>query len=63
MSRRWAQWLVYQQEYIMLSDKTIEIVKSTVPLLAQAGTVVTDHFYKRMFSQHPELRNIFNMKP
>ncbi len=61
MSRRWAQWLVYQQEYIMLSDKTIEIVKSTVPLLAQAGTVVTDHFYKRMFSQHPELRNIFNM--
>lgn len=45
----------------MLSDKTIEIVKSTVPLLAQAGTVVTDHFYKRMFSHNPELKNIFNM--
>lgn len=45
----------------MLSDKTIEIVKSTVPLLAQAGTVVTDHFYKRLFSHNPELKNIFNM--
>ncbi|CAI87916.1 NO-inducible flavohemoprotein [Pseudoalteromonas translucida] len=45
----------------MLSDKTIEIVKSTVPLLAEAGTVVTDHFYKRLFSHNPELKNIFNM--
>lgn len=45
----------------MLSDKTIEIVKSTVPLLAQAGAVVTDHFYKRLFSHNPELKNIFNM--
>ncbi|WP_283709859.1 NO-inducible flavohemoprotein [Pseudoalteromonas prydzensis] len=45
----------------MLSDKTIEIVKSTVPLLAEAGTVVTDHFYKRMFSHNPELKHIFNM--
>ncbi|WP_165745008.1 NO-inducible flavohemoprotein [Pseudoalteromonas sp. Z9A6] len=45
----------------MLSDKTIEIVKSTVPLLAQAGTVVTNHFYKRLFSHNPELKNIFNM--
>ncbi|MET6757175.1 NO-inducible flavohemoprotein [Pseudoalteromonas sp. NCIMB_1079] len=45
----------------MLSDKTIEIVKNTVPLLAQAGTVVTDHFYKRLFSHNPELKNIFNM--
>ncbi|MGO2073877.1 NO-inducible flavohemoprotein [Pseudoalteromonas sp. AOP31-A2-14] len=45
----------------MLSDKTIEIVKSTVPLLAQAGTVVTEHFYKRLFSHNPELQDIFNM--
>ena len=45
----------------MLSDKTIEIVKSTVPLLAEAGTVVTEHFYKRMFSHNPELQDIFNM--
>ena len=45
----------------MLSEKTIEIVKSTAPLLAEAGTVVTDHFYKRMFSHNPELKHIFNM--
>lgn len=45
----------------MLSDKTIEIVKSTVPLLAEAGTVVTEHFYKRLFSHNPELQDIFNM--
>ncbi|WP_409424150.1 NO-inducible flavohemoprotein [Pseudoalteromonas sp. RW-H-Ap-1] len=45
----------------MLSDKTIKIVKSTAPLLAEAGTVVTDHFYKRLFSHNPELKNIFNM--
>lgn len=45
----------------MLSDKTIEIVKSTVPLLAEAGTVVTEHFYSRLFSHNPELQDIFNM--
>lgn len=45
----------------MLSEKTIEIVKSTAPLLAEVGTVVTDHFYKRMFSHNPELKHIFNM--
>lgn len=45
----------------MLSEKTINIVKSTVPLLAQAGTVVTEHFYNRMFSHNPELQDIFNM--
>jgi len=45
----------------MLSDKTIEIVKSTVPILADGGTTVTEHFYKRMFSHNPELQDIFNM--
>ncbi|WP_394193455.1 NO-inducible flavohemoprotein [Pseudoalteromonas atlantica] len=45
----------------MLSEKTISIVKSTAPLLAQAGTVVTEHFYNRMFSHNPELQDIFNM--
>ncbi|UJX25399.1 NO-inducible flavohemoprotein [Pseudoalteromonas sp. CF6-2] len=45
----------------MLSEKTIEIVKSTVPLLAEAGPQVTEYFYDRMFSYNPELKNIFNM--
>lgn len=45
----------------MLSAKQIEIVKSTVPLLEGAGTAITEYFYKRMFSHHPELQHIFNM--
>eukprot|EP00487_Bulimina_marginata_P003206 TRINITY_DN17788_c0_g1_i1.p1 TRINITY_DN17788_c0_g1~~TRINITY_DN17788_c0_g1_i1.p1 ORF type:complete len:113 (-),score=11.70 TRINITY_DN17788_c0_g1_i1:120-458(-) len=45
----------------MLSEKTISIVKSTAPLLAQAGTVVTEHFYNRLLSHNPELQHIFNM--
>ena len=32
----------------MLDNRTIEIVKSTLPLLENAGVEVTDHFYKRL---------------
>ncbi|MFM0741307.1 NO-inducible flavohemoprotein [Paraburkholderia xenovorans] len=35
-------------------------VKATVPVLAEHGTTITKHFYKRMFAQHPELKNVFN---
>ncbi|WP_028023440.1 NO-inducible flavohemoprotein [Enterovibrio calviensis] len=45
----------------MLSPKTIEIVKSTAPLLAATGPTLTAHFYDRMFARHPELKDIFNM--
>tara|TARA_R110001606_G_scaffold399222_2_gene582390 strand:+ start:44647 stop:45837 length:1191 start_codon:yes stop_codon:yes gene_type:complete len=45
----------------MLSTKTIEIVKSTIPLLENAGVEVTDYFYKRMFKHNPELKDIFNL--
>lgn len=45
----------------MLNEKTIEIVKSTAPLLAETGTKLTEHFYTRMFSHNPELKDIFNM--
>jgi nitric oxide dioxygenase len=44
----------------MLSSKTIEIVKSTAPVLAVKGEEITTHFYKTLFSNHPELLNIFN---
>lgn len=44
----------------MLSAKTIEIVKSTVPLLQEKGVEITTRFYQIMFSEHPELLNIFN---
>ncbi|MEH6941802.1 NO-inducible flavohemoprotein [Bacillus sp. JJ722] len=44
----------------MLSQKSIDIVKSTAPVLALKGTEITTVFYKNMFNAHPELLNIFN---
>lgn len=44
----------------MLNQKTIEIVKSTVPVLEKHGKEITTRFYQLMFSNHPELLNIFN---
>ena len=45
----------------MLNDTHIQIIKSTIPLLEDAGSALTDYFYKRMFTQNPELKHIFNM--
>jgi len=44
----------------MLSNKTIEIVKSTAPILAERGVEITSYFYKSLFEAHPALLNIFN---
>ncbi|WP_053217924.1 NO-inducible flavohemoprotein [Virgibacillus senegalensis] len=44
----------------MLSQKTIEIVKSTVPVLEEHGKTITTRFYQLLFDHHPELLNIFN---
>ncbi|MEW9502759.1 NO-inducible flavohemoprotein [Jeotgalibacillus marinus] len=44
----------------MLSQKTIDIVKSTAPVLEVTGTEITTRFYKMLFDAHPELLNIFN---
>lgn len=44
----------------MLSQKTIDIVKSTAPVLEVHGVAITTTFYKNMFNAHPELLNIFN---
>lgn len=45
----------------MLDARTKEIVKSTVPLLEAANTALTEHFYKRMFRDNPELKDVFNL--
>ncbi|MGL4474962.1 MAG: NO-inducible flavohemoprotein [Shewanella sp.] len=45
----------------MLSQQTISIVKSTIPLLTSAGPALTAHFYKRMFRDNPELKDVFNL--
>ncbi|MFE4710050.1 NO-inducible flavohemoprotein [Paenibacillus sp. NPDC056722] len=44
----------------MLSEKTIKIIQSTVPVLEIHGTEITKRFYQLLFSSHPELLNIFN---
>jgi nitric oxide dioxygenase len=44
----------------MLSEHTIQIVQSTVPILQQRGTDITKRFYQMMFDGHPELLNVFN---
>lgn len=45
----------------MISSNTINIVKSTAPVLAEHGEAITRVFYKRLFIRHPEMKNIFNM--
>lgn len=44
----------------MLSQHTIDIIKSTVPVLKEHGRTITTRFYQLMFTNHPELLNIFN---
>lgn len=44
----------------MLSEKSVQIIKSTVPVLKVHGVTITKRFYEMMFSAHPELLNIFN---
>lgn len=43
-----------------LDAKTIEVIKSTVPVLEQHGNAITKRFYEKMLSEVPELNNIFN---
>lgn len=45
----------------MLDQNTIDIIKSTVPVLKEHGLAITTHFYKRMFENNPEVQPFFNM--
>lgn len=45
----------------MLTDKHNQVILATVPLLREGGVALTKHFYNRMFTYHPELKNLFNM--
>ena len=44
----------------MLPIQTRTLVKSTAPVLQQHGETLTRHFYSRMFTHNPELREVFN---
>ncbi len=37
-----------------------ELVKATVPILREHGVALTTHFYSRMLTHNPELKNVFN---
>lgn len=45
----------------MLDAQDIAIIKSTLPAIAELGPQLTGHFYQRMLTQHPELKDVFNM--
>jgi nitric oxide dioxygenase len=45
----------------MLQSEVINIVKSTAPILAKEGEKITQLFYQKLFVNHPELQNVFNM--
>ena len=45
----------------MLSQKTIDIIKSTVPVLKEHGLEITKTFYNTMFTNNPEVKEMFNM--
>ena len=42
-----------------LSDRTINLVKKTVPVLEARGTAVTDRMYQLLF-RNPDIRDLFN---
>lgn len=43
-----------------LSDKTIEIVKATAAPVAANSEAITARMYEILFSDHPELKELFN---
>jgi len=45
----------------MASQETINIVKSTAPVLEVHGEAITKEFYKLLFENNPQLKDMFNM--
>lgn len=45
----------------MLSSSQIQQIQATIPILRQHGEALTGYFYNRMLTQHPELRETFNL--
>ena len=46
---------------IVVSPKTIEIVKLTAPVLKKRGKEITTRMYEIMFQAHPEVKEQFDM--
>lgn len=43
-----------------ISSKTVELVKATVPVLAEQGMVIVATMYRNMFRDNPEIKPLFN---
>ncbi len=44
----------------MLCAEQRALIKATVPLLESGGEALTNHFYRLMLAEHPEVRPLFN---
>ncbi|PTR01606.1 nitric oxide dioxygenase [Mucilaginibacter yixingensis] len=44
-----------------MTNEQKAIITATVPVLRENGVALTKYFYNRMFTHHPELKNMFNM--
>ncbi|OOF79081.1 NO-inducible flavohemoprotein [Rodentibacter caecimuris] len=44
-----------------LTAQQIELVKATVSVLKESGVALTSHFYQRMLSNNPHLKEVFNL--
>jgi len=44
-----------------MTNEQKDLIKATVPILKEQGVLLTTHFYNRMFTHNPELKNMFNM--
>lgn len=45
----------------MLNDQQKAVVKATAPILATNGEALLAHFYSRLLTHNPELKQLFNM--
>lgn len=45
----------------MLTAAQLQLIHETIPVLKESGTALTTHFYQRMLSLNPELKEVFNM--
>lgn len=45
----------------MLSQSQLEHIKATIPVLQEHGEALTSYFYNRMLTNHPELKEVFNL--
>ncbi|WP_462152555.1 NO-inducible flavohemoprotein [Pseudoalteromonas xiamenensis] len=45
----------------MLSEQQFALIEQSLPLVANVGVGVTEHFYARLFEHNPEVKHYFNL--